>query len=52
LDVTHKFIPAAGYHFYSWNEFSAVVGTTTWYGTAAGLGAGLNASGLLGVVGG
>jgi hypothetical protein len=52
LDVTHKFIPAEGYHFYAWNEFSAVVGTTTWYGTAAGLGAGLNASGLLGVVGG
>jgi len=25
-------IPALGYHFYSWNEYSQAVGTTTWYG--------------------
>lgn len=25
-------IPALGYHFYSWNEYSQAVGTTTWIG--------------------
>lgn len=30
--------PAIGRHFYSWNEFSTVSGTTTWYGAVAAVG--------------
>ena len=28
-------MPAAGYHFYAWLEYSNASGTTTWYGDAA-----------------
>lgn len=31
--------PAIGRHFYSWNEWSAATGSTTWYGAFAGAGA-------------
>lgn len=30
--------PAVGRHFYSWNEWSTATGTTTWYGSIAGVG--------------
>jgi hypothetical protein len=29
------FIPTAGYHFYTWMEYSVAAGTTTWNGTTA-----------------
>jgi hypothetical protein len=28
-------VPAIGYHYYAWLEFSGATGTTTWYGDAA-----------------
>jgi hypothetical protein len=39
--------PAAGYHSYIWQEYSAATGTTTWYGDAAGASSGPN-SGMIG----
>lgn len=34
LTSTLKLLPVAGYHFWSWNEYSSAVGTTTWAGDA------------------
>lgn len=36
LVATVRRYPSAGYHFYSWNEFSSAVGATTWFGTVNG----------------
>jgi hypothetical protein len=42
--------PAVGSHTYSWNEWSAAVGTTTWYGTTGDSTPAGTASGLRGVI--
>jgi len=34
LNSMYKSIPAAGYHFYQWTEYSGAAGTTTYYGDA------------------
>jgi hypothetical protein len=31
---TVRRIPAAGYHYYTWLEYSQAIGATTWYGDA------------------
>ncbi|HYC00454.1 MAG TPA: hypothetical protein VEC57_15055 [Candidatus Limnocylindrales bacterium] len=31
-----RLIPAVGYHYYAWLEYSAATGTTTWYGDNGG----------------
>jgi hypothetical protein len=36
-------MPAVGYHYYSWNEFSTATGTTTWYAAVAGIGSNITA---------
>lgn len=41
--------PAVGRHFYSWNEWSTAVGTTTWNGAVAAVGSTIT-SGLVGYI--
>lgn len=36
LRSTYDAFPAPGYSFFSWNEYSAATGTSTWYGISAG----------------
>lgn len=51
--LTAKLIksPAIGRHFYSWNEYSAATGTTTWYGNGASIGGSGTQSAASGIVG-